>query len=131
MGLIEPDPGHVVAEEVEALAALDRQRGYLERGGVDPLLGPIDRHQPQHVIRIGDLRRIDIGRGLANIVDHASASHTASERSLCARCEESIASESFISALSLPAIRPGSSLAASAVRKPVAIEAAICCGGDS
>ena len=101
MGFLEPDPGHVIAEEVEALAPLDRHRGNLERGGMHALARPVDRRQMQHVVRIGDLGGILVGGGLADVVDHASASHTASDRSSCARCEESMVSESFISAFSL------------------------------
>ena len=79
---IEPDPGEMIAEEVIALAALRRHRIDLQGGRMHPLPHAIDRRQPQHVVRIGDRRRIGIDRGLAQIVDHASASHCGPDRSL-------------------------------------------------
>ena len=44
-----------------------------------------DAAQVQNMVRIGDLRRIGIGGGLADVVDHASASQGGSERSLWVR----------------------------------------------
>ena len=79
--LIERDPGDPVAEEILAFAALDRRRHDVERRGMHPLVRAVDRGQPQHVMRIGDRRRIVIDRLLADVVDHPSDSHGASERS--------------------------------------------------
>src|SRR5258708_7054486 len=105
MGLFKADPGDVIAEEIDSLAPLDWHRRDLQYDRMHTLARPVDRRQVQCVMRVSDLRGIRVGRGLADIVDHASASHTASDRSVCPRCEESMASESFISASSLPKIR--------------------------
>ena len=72
--LIELDPGHPVAEEIVAFAPPDRRGLDVERSGMHALSGTIDRREPQHVARIGDRRRVVVGRGLPDIVDHPSAS---------------------------------------------------------
>ena len=117
MGLLEADPGHVVAEKIHALAPLDWNRGNIQRHRVHALAHPVDRRQMQRMMRVSDLRRILVGRGLADVVDHASASQSASDRSVWARCEESMVSESFIKPFSLLKISSASILEASTVHQ--------------
>src|SRR5204863_5679491 len=81
MRLVERDPGHLVAEEVGALPALDRRRPNVERSSMDALPLAIDRGEPQCVMRICDLGRILVDRLLTDVVDHPSASQCASTRS--------------------------------------------------
>ncbi len=85
MRLFDVDPGQAVAEEILPLALMLRLRPDLQGGDMDALAGAIDRHQAQHVVRVRHRRRIDAGRRLADVVDHASAPQAVSERSLLAR----------------------------------------------
>ncbi len=79
--LIERNPGDPVAEEVLPFAALDRRRRDVEGGGMHALMRAVDRRQPQHMVRVGDGGVVVVDRLLADVVDHPSASHGASERS--------------------------------------------------
>ncbi len=85
MRLGEIDPGEAIAEEIAAFAPLDRRRHDVERGGLHALAGAIDRGEAKHVMRVGDLRGIAVGRDLTHVVDHASASQSGSDRSLWVR----------------------------------------------
>src|SRR5258707_14349623 len=95
------------------------------------LVHAIDRSETQDMVRIGDRRCVVIDRGLADVVDHPSDSHGASDRSRVVRYVEATTSDSFIRAVSTSRKVASSTAATSAVRILVASAIAICSGGVS
>ena len=126
MRLLDFDPGEAIAEKILTLAAMHGFGNDLQRREMHALAVAMDRRQAQHVMGVRHRRRVAARRGLPDIVDHASASHSKSDRSLLVRYAAPIASDNFISACSTSMINAASIAAASAVRKRVAVEAAIC-----
>jgi hypothetical protein len=82
---LDLDPGEAVAEKILALAAVRGLGQGLQRSEMHALAGAMHRRQPQHVMGMRHRRGVSAGRRLPHVVDHASASHAKSERSLLVR----------------------------------------------
>ena len=83
--LFDFDPSQAVAEKILAFASVARFRHDLQGGDMHPLAGAGNRHQAQDVVRPRNRRGVAAARRLPDVVDHASASHADSERSLVVR----------------------------------------------
>src|SRR5947207_2172992 len=95
MRLIERNPCDPIAEEVLSFAALDRRRRNVQSRGMHALVLAIDRSETQDMVRISHRRCVMIDRSLADVIDHPSATHGASNRSRVVKYVEATTSDSF------------------------------------